>query len=193
VEKYLNDTISTNRLALEDAITGRNLMPNYLVRRQFKADSTRAAEWARQNGDSTRWIKYQTPSFRYMMMDTSYGSKSPLYANLHRAVPYKSALAERLAKIKAQAEAEQHAADAAASAARAQDSGRTQDAGRSKDSGRTPDSGTPRPVAPRVTPPAAPPVSPVRPRTTDSGRKAQSSPPPHAPATDTPIHKDSTR
>jgi len=115
VEKYLNDTISTNRLALEDAITGRNLMPNYLVRRQFKADSTRAAEWARQNGDSTRWIKYQTPSFRYMMMDTSSNSKSPYYANLHRPLLYKSALAERLARIRAQAAAQQQTTDSSRS------------------------------------------------------------------------------
>ncbi len=53
VEKYLNDTIATNRLALEDEITKRNLMPRYLVRQQFKQDSIRAAEWARQSGDST--------------------------------------------------------------------------------------------------------------------------------------------
>jgi penicillin-binding protein 2 len=111
VEKYLNDTISTSRLELEDEITSRNLMPNYLVRRQFKADSGRAADWARQRGDSTRWIKYQTPSFRYMMLDTSYNSKSPLYINLHKAPPYKSALAERLARLKAQAAAQQRAAD----------------------------------------------------------------------------------
>lgn len=113
VEKYLRDTISTDRLELEDEMTARNLMPNYLVRKQFKADSSRAADWARDNGDSTRWIKYQTPAFRYMMLDTSFGSKSPLYVNLHKAPPYKSALAERLAKLRARAAAEQSAADAA--------------------------------------------------------------------------------
>lgn len=105
VEKYLRDTISTSRLALEDDITGRNLMPRYLVRLQFKADSTRAAEWARQSGDSTRLIKYQTPAFRYMMQDTSDNSRSPLMVNLHKPSPYKSALAERLARQKAQAAA----------------------------------------------------------------------------------------
>ncbi len=105
VEKYLNDTISTARLALEDEITNRNLMPGYLVGVQFKEDSARAALWAAQSGDSTRWLKYQTPSFRYMMLDSSYGSKSPLYQALHKPSPYKSALAERLAKQKAQAAA----------------------------------------------------------------------------------------
>jgi penicillin-binding protein 2 len=105
VEKYLNDTIATARLALEDEITNRNLMPGYLVRVQFKEDSTRAALWAAQSGDSTRWLKYQTPAFRYMMLDSSYGSKSPLYLALHKPSPYKSALAERLARQKAQAAA----------------------------------------------------------------------------------------
>ena len=105
VEKYLNDTIATNRLALEDDITKRNLMPRYLVRQQFRQDSIRAADWARQSGDSTRWLKYQGQAFRYMMMDTSDGSKSPLMANLLKASPYKSALAERLAKLRAQAAA----------------------------------------------------------------------------------------
>jgi penicillin-binding protein 2 len=111
VEKYLNDTIATDRLELEDRMTNTNLMPGYLVRMQYRADSIRAAEWADQSGDSTRWIKYQTPSFRSMMLDTSYNSKSPVYANLHRVPPYKSALAERLARIRAQAAAEQHPAD----------------------------------------------------------------------------------
>lgn len=113
VEKYLRDTIADSRLALVDEITGRNLMPNILVRRQFKADSLRAVDWARQTGDSTRLLKYQTASFRNMMQDTSYGSKSPLYLALHKAVPYKSALAEKQAKLRAQAQAA--AAQAAAS------------------------------------------------------------------------------
>jgi hypothetical protein len=103
VEKYLNDTIRTERLALEDDVTGRNLMPKYLVRVQFRADSIRAAEWARQTHDSARWIKYQTPAFRSMMQDTSYGSKSPILLNLKKVVPYRSALAERLALLKAEA------------------------------------------------------------------------------------------
>jgi membrane peptidoglycan carboxypeptidase len=105
VEKYLNDTIATNRLALEDDITTRNLMARYLVRQQFKQDSIRAADWARQSGDSTRWLKYQGSAFRYMMMDTSDGSKSPLMTNLLKPSPYKSAVAERLAKQRAQAAA----------------------------------------------------------------------------------------
>ncbi|WP_431218041.1 hypothetical protein ACQ86N_41810 [Puia sp. P3] len=37
-----------------------------------------------------------------MMMDTSDGSRSPLFLNLRKPSPYKSALAERLARLKAQ-------------------------------------------------------------------------------------------
>ena len=103
VEKYLRDTISTARLALEDDLTTRNLMPKYLVRLQFRDDSSRAANWAKQSGDSTRWLKYQTPAFRYMMLDTSDNSKSPLFINLRKPSPYKSALAERMARLRAQA------------------------------------------------------------------------------------------
>jgi penicillin-binding protein 2 len=186
VEKYLRDTISTDRLELVDQMTNKNLMPRYLVRVQFKADSMRAADWARQSGDSTRLLKYQTPAFRSQMQDTSDNSKSPLLANLRRTPPYKSALAERLAKIKAQAAAEQRAADAAANAANAANPGNATNPGNAANAanpanpGRAQDSG-------------ARPVTPARPRTTDSGKKAQPSPPPRAPATDTPIHKDTTR
>ena len=124
VEKYLNDTIATNRLALEDEITSRNLMPRYLVRLQFKADSARAADWAQQSGDSSRWIKYQTPSYRYMMLDTSDGSRSPLMLNLLKPSPFKSALAERLAKERAKAAAATIGLDSAVKAAATGDTGR---------------------------------------------------------------------
>ncbi len=122
VEKYLNDTIATNRLEIEDRMTNQNNMPGYLVRRQFKADSLRAVDWANQSGDSSRWLKYQTPSFRYMMLDTSAGSKSPLYLNLHRVPPYKSALAERQAKMRAQAAAATIGLDSVVKASAARDS-----------------------------------------------------------------------
>jgi len=111
VEKYLRDTIATDRLEMEDKMTNKNTMPRYLVRKQFKADSTRAADYADQTGDSSRWLQYQMPSFRRMMMDTSDESRSPLLANLRKAPPYKSALAERLARIRAQAAAQQAADD----------------------------------------------------------------------------------
>jgi penicillin-binding protein 2 len=164
VEKYLNDTIATNRLALVDEITTRNLMPRYLVRLQFKTDSGRAADWARQSGDSSRWIKYQTQAFRYMMLDTSDGSRSPLMLNLLKASPYKSALAERLAKERARVAAATIGLDSAMKAAASGDTGPH--------------------VAPRPrkdSPGGAPPA--IRPRrSTDSSDHTDSS-----------NHKDSTR
>ena len=163
VEKYVNDTIATDRLELEDRMTNMNLMPGYLVRKQYKADSIRAAEWADQSGDSTRLIKYQTPSFRNMMLDTSYNSKSPLYANLHRVPPYKSALAERLARIRAQAATQQHPADSS-----------------QQNQNRNPDSNA-APVKPS---PA------IRPRPVDTAIKKT---PPRTPVKEDSIHKDSTR
>ncbi len=78
VEKYLRDTLRTERIQEVNRISGLNLMPKYLVRLQFKYDSSRAAIWARQSGDSSRLLKYQTPSFRAMMQDTSENSHSPL-------------------------------------------------------------------------------------------------------------------
>ena len=70
VEKYLNDTLRTERVQEADQIASSNLMPKYLVRLQYRSDSLRAASWARQTGDSTRWKKYQLPSFRTALMDT---------------------------------------------------------------------------------------------------------------------------
>ena len=163
VEKYLNDTIATDRLELEDRMTNTNLMPGYLVRMQYRADSIRAAEWADQSGDSTRWIKYQTPSFRNMMLDTSYNSKSPLYVSLHKAPPYKSALAERLARIRTQAAAQQHPADSS-----------------QQNQNRNPDSSG----APPKSSPA------IRPRMVDTTIKKT---PSRAPVKEDSIHKDSTR
>lgn len=84
VEKYLTDSLRSSRFPDLERVSRTNLMPKYLVRVQFKADSNRAAFWARQSGDSTRLLKYQTPSFRNMMMDTSADSKSPIYQALKK-------------------------------------------------------------------------------------------------------------
>ena len=84
VEKYLNDTLRNERLADVNRITGQNMMPKFLVRVQFKADSTRAAGWARLTGDSTRVLRYMDRANRAFLLDTSDGSKSPLYLNIKR-------------------------------------------------------------------------------------------------------------
>jgi penicillin-binding protein 2 len=84
VEKYLRDTLRAERIQEVSRISGLNLMPKYLVRLQFRDDSSRAANWAKQSGDSTRWLKYQTLSFRNMMQDTSENSTSPLLQAIRR-------------------------------------------------------------------------------------------------------------
>ena len=84
VEKYLRDTLRAERIQEVNRIAGLNLMPKYLVRRQFKEDSSRAAAYAKQSKDSSRWLKYQTPSFRSMMQDTSENSRSPLLQAIRR-------------------------------------------------------------------------------------------------------------
>jgi penicillin-binding protein 2 len=89
VEKYLNDTLRNERLPEVNRISYENLMPKYIVRRQFKADSSRAADWARQTGDSTRLMRYLDKANRAMLLDTSYGSKSPLLANIQKAPAFK--------------------------------------------------------------------------------------------------------
>jgi hypothetical protein len=89
VEKYLNDTLRNERLADVNRIAGQNLMPKYLVRLQFKADSSRAADWARLTGDSTRIMKYLDHANRALLLDTSEGSKNPLLQNIRRMPGYK--------------------------------------------------------------------------------------------------------
>ncbi len=70
VEKYLRDTLTAERVAQATVIANSNLLPGYLVRLQFITDSLRAALWARQSGDSTRWLKFQNPLTRRQMLDT---------------------------------------------------------------------------------------------------------------------------
>jgi hypothetical protein len=98
-----------------------------------------------------------------MMLDTSYNSKSPLYVNLHKAPAYKSALAERLARIRAQAAAQPHPADSS-----------------KQNQNRNPDSSG----APQKSSPA------IRLRPVDTAIKKS---PPRAPVKEDSIHKDSTR
>ena len=81
LEKYLNDTIRTERLPLIDHIVGSNLMPRYLIIQQFVEDSLRASRWAKQTGDSTRWKKYINPSYRTEMLDTLHRVFVPSLSN----------------------------------------------------------------------------------------------------------------
>jgi len=58
IEKYLNDTIRTERMKDVERIAGTNLMPSYLKRRQYIADSTRAFYWFNLRKDSSYIKKY---------------------------------------------------------------------------------------------------------------------------------------
>ncbi|MFT3825714.1 MAG: penicillin-binding protein 2 [Chitinophagaceae bacterium] len=53
VEKYLTDTLRPERVKKVEELAATNLMPNYLDRMQYKADSTRAFEWFRITKDSS--------------------------------------------------------------------------------------------------------------------------------------------
>jgi penicillin-binding protein 2 len=58
VEKYLTDSLRADRLKEVDRIAAANLLPSYLTREQFKADSIRAFEWFKMTRDSSYIDKY---------------------------------------------------------------------------------------------------------------------------------------
>lgn len=58
MEKYLNDTLRTERLKEVERIASANLMPSYLTRLQFIEDSTRAFKWFDMTKDSSYIKKY---------------------------------------------------------------------------------------------------------------------------------------
>ncbi|MFI5153408.1 MAG: penicillin-binding protein 2 [Chitinophagales bacterium] len=91
VEKYLTDSIRSERMKDVERIAGSNLMPNWMIIEQYYQDSLRSVTWAKQSGDSTRLLKYRDPSFRYMMRDTLRTGKKqyPLPAQSTPAVKQK--------------------------------------------------------------------------------------------------------
>jgi len=58
MEKYLNDTLRTERLKEVDRIAAANLMPSWLPREQFRNDSIRAYEWFKKTKDSNYIKKF---------------------------------------------------------------------------------------------------------------------------------------
>jgi penicillin-binding protein 2 len=58
MEKYLNDTLRPVRVKEVERITGSNLMPGWLAREQFKADSSRAYFYFKLTKDSSYIKKY---------------------------------------------------------------------------------------------------------------------------------------
>lgn len=53
MEKYLNDTLRTERLKEVERISNANLLPGWLIREQFKQDSIRAYNWYKMTKDSS--------------------------------------------------------------------------------------------------------------------------------------------
>jgi penicillin-binding protein 2 len=64
MEKYLNDTLRTDRLKEVERIAGANLMPGYLARLQYIEDSTRAYKWFEMTKDSSYIRKFLNRSYR---------------------------------------------------------------------------------------------------------------------------------
>jgi penicillin-binding protein 2 len=58
VEKYLNDTIRTEKMTEVKRISEANIMPDYLNRLQYKTDSIRAWKWFNITKDSSYIKKY---------------------------------------------------------------------------------------------------------------------------------------
>lgn len=69
IEKYLNDTIQEKSKADVERIANTNLMPKWLTREQYKADSVRAFEWFKMTKDSFYINRY--------VMETGPGLPAP--------------------------------------------------------------------------------------------------------------------
>jgi penicillin-binding protein 2 len=63
LEKYLNDTLRTERLKEVERIASANLMPGYLGRLQYIEDSTRAYKWFEMTRDSNYIRKFLDKSY----------------------------------------------------------------------------------------------------------------------------------
>jgi len=66
VEKYLRDTLTTERLKKVEEIAATNKMPDYLERVQYKADSTRGFQWFKLTKDSSYIRNYLKPGKPYV-------------------------------------------------------------------------------------------------------------------------------
>lgn len=64
MEKFLNDTLRTERLKEVERIAAANLIPTYFARLQFIEDSTRARRWFELTKDSSFIKKFQNKSYR---------------------------------------------------------------------------------------------------------------------------------
>jgi penicillin-binding protein 2 len=58
VEKYLTDSLRTERKAEVKRISEANIIPDYFIRLQYKTDSVRAYKWFNVTKDSSHIRKY---------------------------------------------------------------------------------------------------------------------------------------
>lgn len=76
IEKYLNDTIQETSKADLERISNANLMPKWLTREQYKADSVRAFEWFKMTKDSSYINKYVVEDFPKLPVPEVPGKKT---------------------------------------------------------------------------------------------------------------------
>lgn len=77
MEKYLNDTLRTERLKEVERIASSDLMPAWIPRVQYIADSTRAFQWFGMTKDSSYIKKYLRRGSRTAPADTVKRRPSP--------------------------------------------------------------------------------------------------------------------
>ena len=84
VEKYLNDTLRTDRLGEVDRIAAANLMPSWLSQEQIREDSIRAFQWFKMTKDSAYIKKYTSVRipFSWPEKEKRNGHNNKLYAFL---------------------------------------------------------------------------------------------------------------
>jgi penicillin-binding protein 2 len=85
MEKYLTDSLREDRRKEADRIAAANLMPSYLTREQYKADSIRAYEWFKMTKDSSYIDKY---TFEKIELPFIPEKKSPSPAKKNAGVQY---------------------------------------------------------------------------------------------------------
>lgn len=97
VEKYLTDSLREDRRKEVDRIAAANLMPSYLTREQFKADSIRAFEWFKMTKDSSYIDKYTYQEFEVPFVPKK---ESPSPAKKRSAIPFMAIIDDKNSRKK---------------------------------------------------------------------------------------------
>jgi penicillin-binding protein 2 len=88
IEKYLTDSLRADRVKEVERITGTNLMPTWIPRVQYIADSTRAFQWFKITNDSNYIRKYLKRGVRIQhKADTTKPSARPAPPPLPKQEP----------------------------------------------------------------------------------------------------------